>query len=83
MNLFIMRFLYYMEDTLNRVYSLRDIKIAPVELSGLKARADLQNADQDTPLSAIVSIPQLYELSRPASIKPAFSKAPLPPRPLH
>lgn len=51
-----------MESTLNRIYSLRDIKIAPVELLGLKAYADLQNASEDAPSSANLSIPQLYEI---------------------
>ena len=32
-----------------------------MELAGLNAGADLQNADQDTPSSAVISIPQLYE----------------------
>lgn len=50
-----------MKSTLNRLYSLRDIKIAPVELSGLKARAGLQCANEDTPSSATISIPQLYK----------------------
>ena len=54
-----------MEDTHNRVYSLRDIKITPVKLPSLKARTDLQNefADEDTSSSVTkISIPQLYDL---------------------
>ena len=33
-----------------------------MELLGLKAYADLQNADKDTPSSAVIIISQLYEI---------------------
>lgn len=51
-----------MDSTYHKLYSLRDIKITPMELPSLKARSISAKAETDTPLGATISIPQLYEI---------------------
>lgn len=50
------------DKTINRLYSFRDIEIAPVELLGFDPHTSLQNANEDTLSGANISIPQLYEI---------------------
>ena len=49
------------DKTSNRLYNLRDIKIAPMKLPGLNPGAHLQNVNEDTSIGATISIAQLYD----------------------
>ncbi len=50
------------DKTVNRVYSLRDAKIAPMKLPGLNPGSDLFRTGKDTSLGANISIAQLHKI---------------------
>ena len=50
------------KDTLNRLYSFRDMEITPVKLLGFQTHASPQKADTDTSQGVItITIPQLFQ----------------------
>lgn len=49
------------KNTNNSFYSVRDIKITPVQLLGYQTHAQMATAIEDAPTGAIISIPQLYQ----------------------
>ena len=49
------------KDTNNSVYSVRDIKITPVQLLGYQTHSQMATATEDAPTSVNISISQLYQ----------------------